>query len=74
MRERRSGNGGDGSVNGCRRHGSGAGYSFNGMHALLRFTSLLLLPFLFLLPIRPAEAQPLALQRIDMAHVVTCPA
>ncbi|QIL19383.1 LytTR family DNA-binding domain-containing protein [Thermomonas sp. HDW16] len=43
------------------------------MRALLRFTSLLL-PFLFLLPIRPAEAQPQALQWIDMAHVVTCPA
>ena len=70
----KSANGGDGSVNGWRRHGSGAGYSSNGMHALLRFTSLLFLPFLFLLPIRPAEAQPLALQWIDMAHVVTCPA
>jgi len=43
------------------------------MHAFLRFTSLLL-PFLLLLPLRPAEAQPQALQWIDMDHVVVCPA
>src|SRR4051812_34365083 len=43
------------------------------MHVLLRVTSSLL-PFLFLLPISPAEAHPQALQWIDMAHVVVCPA
>lgn len=44
------------------------------MHILLRVLTLLL-PFLFLLPIRPAAAQPReGFHQIDTAHVVVCPA
>ena len=43
------------------------------MHAILRLLPPLLL-FLFLLPTRPAEAQPPALQWIDLDHVTVCPA
>ena len=69
----RSANGGDGSVNGGRSRAGGAVYSLHGMPSILRLASLLL-PVLLLLPIRPAEAQPQALQWIDMDHVVVCPA
>ena len=69
----RSANGGDGSVNGGRSRVGGAVYSLHGMHPIPRLASLVLAA-LFLLPIRPAEAGPPAMQWIDMERVVVCPA
>ncbi|HEY0334577.1 MAG TPA: hypothetical protein VGC74_12840, partial [Stenotrophomonas sp.] len=55
-----------------RARGSGTVYSFDGMHLILRLTSLFL--SLCVLPVGPARAQTQPLQRIDMAQVVACPA